>query len=110
MRERWIDNFYIQRDHILSALPYPVKVLVGYMIYRSHTSTLHGQGTGRFSAAEAKQFREEIWTTLDGMLAESRKKAARDDRSCFWALGADEPTECDTSLYGFICSGLLAKR
>jgi hypothetical protein len=109
-RERWIDNYYTQRDKALSALPYPVRVVVGLMIYRSHSQMLHGQGTGRFTAAEAKQLREEIWTTLDGMLAESRKKRAGNGKECFWCLAGEEPTECDTSLYGFICSALVAKR
>jgi hypothetical protein len=80
------------------------------MVYRSHTQTLHGQGTGRFTNDEAKQFREDIWTNLDGMLAESRAKRAENGRECFWCLGGEEPTECDTSVFGFIVSALVAKR
>jgi hypothetical protein len=114
MRERWIDNFYAHRDHILSALPQPVRVLVGLIIYRSICNTLHGQGTGRFTVEEATQFRRDIWTRLNGMLEESKKKAARDgggqeSTACFWALGGDEPTECDTTLFAFICSDMVAK-
>lgn len=115
MRERWIDNFYIQRDHVLTALSYPLRVVVGLLIYRTHCQTLHGQGTGRYSADEARRFREGIWTSLHGLLEESRKKALErcggaDDGSCFWCLGGDGPTECDTSVFGFVCSALIAKR
>jgi hypothetical protein len=110
MRERWIDNFYIQRDHVLVALPYPLRVLVGMMIYRGHQQTLHGQGTGRYTSEEVRALREEIWTTLEGLLEESRKKAlargGTDD--CFWCLGGNEPTDCDTTLFGFVCSALIA--
>ncbi|KAJ9656426.1 hypothetical protein H2201_008546 [Coniosporium apollinis] len=59
MRERWMDNFYIQRDHVLTALSYPLRVV----------------GTGRYSADEARRFREDIWTNLNGLLEESWKKA-----------------------------------
>ncbi|KAJ9647370.1 hypothetical protein H2199_002359 [Coniosporium tulheliwenetii] len=78
-------------------------------------NTLHGQGTGLYSADEARRFREDIWTNLDGLLEESWKKAQErcggtDNGSCFWCLGGDGPTECDTSVFGFVCSALIAKR
>lgn len=108
MRERWIDNFYVQREKVLEALPWLLRVLIGAMIYRGHVKTLHGQGTGRFSAEEARGFREEIWRRLNGMLAESRRKRA--GKECFWCLGREEPTDCDTTVFGFVCSALIAKR
>ncbi|KAF2097653.1 hypothetical protein NA57DRAFT_77905 [Rhizodiscina lignyota] len=115
MRERWMDmdNFYVQRDKALEAFSYPFRVLIGQLIYRSHTQTLHGQGTGRFTAEEARKFREEIWSTLNGLLEESRRKKAQlhdgnDDDSCFWCLGGERPTECDTTVFGFINSALVA--
>jgi hypothetical protein len=85
------------------------------MIYRGHVRTLHGQGTGRFSAEEARRFREEIWTGLNGLLEESRKLAvsrsgAAKAGSCFWCLGGEEPTECDTTVFGFINTALVAER
>lgn len=48
MRERWIDNYYVHRDISLWNKPLPIRVLMGILIYRSITVTLHGQGTGRF--------------------------------------------------------------
>ena len=115
MRERWMDNFYTQRDKILEGFSYPLRALIGYMIYRKHTSLLHGQGISRFSATEARSFREEIWLSLNDLLQESRKKAMqrggrKDDGSCFWCLGGDGPTECDTTVFGFINSALVATR
>ena len=109
MRERWIDNFYVQRDQVLEAAPLLVKWLVGGMIYRSHMKTLHGQGTGRFTAEEARMFREGIWKRLNGLLGESRKKKER-GRECFWCLGGDEPTACDATVFGFVSSALVATR
>jgi hypothetical protein len=108
MRERWIDNFYVQRDKILEALPWLLRVYVGGVIYRSHVKTLHGQGTGRFSNEEVKEFREEIWDRLNGMLGEGKR--TREGNGCFWCLGGEEPTGCDVTVFGFICSVLVATR
>lgn len=110
MRERWMDNFYVQRDQVLEAAPWLVRWLVGGIIYRSHVKTLHGQGTGRFSAEEAKRFREEIWVRLDGMLGESRAKGKTRGKECFWCLGGKGPTSCDATVFGFIISALVAER
>lgn len=105
------------RDHILWSLPYPMRVLVGLLIYRNTTNTLHGQGTGRHTAEEIAAFRAEIWETLAGLLAASRTKQAggstrstrskKADDEPFWALGGEEPTEADTVLFGFIVSVLI---
>jgi Glutathione S-transferase N-terminal domain len=110
MRERWIENFYVQRDQVLGDAPWLVRWLIGGMIYRSHVKTLHGQGTGRFSVQEARGFREEIWVRLNGMLAESRKKQSSRPNECFWCLGGDGPTSCDSTVFGFVSSALIADR
>ena len=115
MRERWMDNYYIHRDHVLWSIPYPLRIFIGYKIYRNLTTTLNGQGTGRFTDAELQAFSKELWTTINGLLAESKRKARErwtswDSEGCFWALGGPEPTECDTTLYGFINSALVAAR
>lgn len=93
------------RDHILSALPWAVRVLVGLLIYRSSTKTLHGQGTGRYTADEIASFRREIWETINGLLVSSEARAASDGP--FWALGGEQPTEMDAALFGFIVSVLI---
>lgn len=108
MRERWIDNFYVQREQVLEGKPWLVRWLVGGIIYRSHVQTLHGQGTGRFSAEEARGFREEIWGRLEGLLGDSRRR--RNGKGSFWCLGGEGPTECDVSVFGFVCSALVAER
>jgi hypothetical protein len=111
MRERWIDNFYVQRDQVLEDAPWLVRWLVGGMIYRSHVKTLHGQGTGRFSVAEARGFSREIWVSLNGMLGESRKKKrSSEGKECFWCLGGEGPTSCDAAVFGFVSSALIAER
>ncbi|KAF1983199.1 hypothetical protein K402DRAFT_396905 [Aulographum hederae CBS 113979] len=114
MRERWLDpvNFYAQRDHVLHAVPYPIRVVIGAKIYRSHISTLHDLGVGRYSDAEVVAFQEEVWMALEDMLAESLAKADEKgldgERRCFWCLGGTEPTECDTTVFGFVSSMLVA--
>lgn len=65
--ERWIQNYYTMRDHALWSIPYPVRVLVGMLVYRNITATLHGQGTGRFTADEIAAFRFEIWEGLNAL-------------------------------------------
>ena len=49
------------REHILQSLPYPARVLVGLLCYRKMVSTMHLQGTGRYSADEIAETRLEIW-------------------------------------------------
>jgi len=105
MWERWTLNYHAMRDHVLWSLPYPVRVLVGLLVYRNNAATLHGQGTGRYSADEIAAFRAEIWERVAALLV----KAKRDTPSegVFWALGGAEPTEADTTLFGFIVSVLI---
>ena len=104
-----MDNYYTMRDHVLWSIPYPLRVLVGILVHRKHTAMLDGQGVGKFSNEEVKEFKHEIWQTIDGLLQASKKKAldkgVRDGP--FWALGGDGPTEADTTLFGFIVSVLL---
>ncbi|KAI9684978.1 MAG: hypothetical protein M1820_010858 [Bogoriella megaspora] len=90
MRERWLDNPYIQRDHVLGSFSPLLRFLISSMIYRQHTKTLYGQGVGRFSADEARQFREEIWRTINNLLEQRRREAAvKEVKECFWCLGGD---------------------
>ncbi|KAL5357661.1 hypothetical protein BJX96DRAFT_144969 [Aspergillus floccosus] len=104
-RERWIENYYPMRDHVLSSLPYPVRVLVGLIIYRNTTQVLHGQGTGRHTRDEYSTFRLEIWESINDLLVASR--AARADDEPFWILAGPEPTEADCTVFGFIVSVML---
>ncbi|PRP88652.1 hypothetical protein PROFUN_02748 [Planoprotostelium fungivorum] len=107
-RERWIDNFYVQREKILASLPYPVRVVVGNIIYRRTVATLEGQGTGRYTDEELDSLRNELWSHLNGLLTESKEKSS-DGVEPFWALGGKDATEADASLYGFIVSGLIVE-
>lgn len=99
------------RDHVLHAMPYAVRVLVGILIYRKNVAMLHGQGTGRYTDDEVAGFRAEIWQRINEMLVASRSAAASasgsEERRPFWALGGEAPTEADATLFGFIVSVLL---
>ncbi|KAI3321333.1 hypothetical protein HD806DRAFT_503755 [Xylariaceae sp. AK1471] len=104
--ERWTQNYYTMRDHVLWPVPWPVRVFVGSMIYKSTVATLHGQGTGRLSADEIAMFRREVWESFADLLRESQAKAERKEEP-FWVLGGAEPTDADAALFGFASSALL---
>ncbi|KAL3471979.1 hypothetical protein BJX99DRAFT_236315 [Aspergillus californicus] len=115
-RERWTENYYTMRDHVLSSVPYPVRVIVGLLIHRGTVQTLHGQGTGRYTADEITLFRREVYEALNNLLVASRAKdnvnadtkgSTNGSKSPFWVLGGDEPSEADTTVYGFIISAFI---
>lgn len=95
------------RDHVLWPVPWPVRVVIGSLIYRNTVATLHGQGTGRFSGEEIALFRREIWESFADLALESQTKTRPAASEPFWVLGGPEPTEVDAALFGFIVSTLL---
>ena len=103
--ERWHQNYYTMRPGVLSALPYPIQLVVGLLAYRQNMQTLHGQGTTRFSPEEISSFRLEIWENISALLVASRSKSKGDDN--FWILGTKEPTEADATAFGFISSAFV---
>ncbi|RYO95292.1 hypothetical protein DL766_002278 [Monosporascus sp. MC13-8B] len=108
--ERWVRNYYSMRDHVLREAPYPVRVIVGLLIYRKTTAMLHGQGAGRFTPEEIAMFRLEIWEAFSDLLRASKEKMRKDsgeDRGPFWVLGGEDPTEADCVLFGFVVSVLI---
>ncbi|KAI1209548.1 uncharacterized protein F4807DRAFT_96858 [Annulohypoxylon truncatum] len=106
--ERWIQNYYTMRDNVLWPIPYPIRVVVGLMVYRKNNAMLHAQGTGRFTAEEINNFRREIWERVSALLAVSRSSSkSSGNEKPFWALGGEQPTEADTCLFGFIVSTLI---
>ncbi|KAK5659768.1 hypothetical protein OQA88_979 [Cercophora sp. LCS_1] len=112
-RERWIDNYYTMRAGALAALPYLAQLVVGPLAYHGVTRTLYGQGAGRFTDAEAREFKREVWDSLAAILTEVRNgdaavAARRDDpRAPFWVLGRAEPSEADATIYGFLAASLV---
>lgn len=97
------------RSGILSTLPYPLQILVGFLIHRKSSQTLYGQGTARYTAEERTAFKKQIWGNVNALLATSRSKQANFDQddSVFWVLGGDEPSEADATLFGFITGALV---
>ena len=82
-----------------------MRVLIGSLIYRSSVKTLHGQGTGRYTADEIRAFRREIWESVNGLLVSAEGGTVSDGP--FWLFGGDQPTEADATLFGFIVSVLI---
>ena len=98
------------RSKVLAALPYPMQILIGLLAYRGVTRTLHGQGTMRFSTEEISSFRKKIWENVNALLAESKRKAgAGAGNDVFWLWGGKGPSEADTTLFGFISTGLVCE-
>jgi len=111
MRECWVDNYYLQREQALWAVPFPIRVFVGNSVYKKVTTTLHGQGVGRYSSAEVESFRREIWGSFNDLLDEVRQDTgAAAKAGPFWVLGGSEPTEADVTLFSFVASILTASR
>ncbi|KAJ4371003.1 hypothetical protein N0V86_008697 [Didymella sp. IMI 355093] len=105
--ERWVKNYYVMRDHAMCKLPYPARIIAGTLAYRGIIQRLHEQGTGRFSDVEIAAFTEEIWESVSGLLEASMGKS-QDKKECFWILGAAEPSEADTTVFGFVVANLVS--
>ncbi|KAF2490774.1 putative glutathione S-transferase [Lophium mytilinum] len=105
--ERWTKNYYVMRDHILSAIPYPIRILVGLLVYRKVVQTLYGQGTGRYSADEIRTFRLEIWENVNALLVCSKSASPEGSRAAFWIFGGAGPSEADAVVFGFVVSVLV---
>ncbi|KAJ5177091.1 uncharacterized protein N7482_002968 [Penicillium canariense] len=103
--ERWVLNYYAMRSKILAALPWPIQVIVGNIVYNKNVRTMEGQGTLKFSTAEIASFRHEIWDTLNNYVKATAH--AEDQDGPFWILGGDGPTDADAVLFGFIASSLV---
>lgn len=106
VRERWVDNATTMRDYSMAKIPMPARIAAGEQAYRANVQKLHDQGTGRFTDDEIHGFREEIWESVNAFLEHSQRAAKPEE--CFWVLGGDNPTEADTTVYGFIVSTLIA--
>lgn len=107
MSERWLESYYVHRDKILASKPYPIRVLLGILIHQKIVQTVHLQGSGRFSTEHQKEFRHQIWKSLEDMLAERRKHA--EGRAPFWCLGGERATEADAVVFAFINSALVCQ-
>ena len=99
-----MQNYYTMRSWVLWSLPYPAQVLLGLIIWRTVQANLAGQGTGRFSVDEVRDFRREIWSSLEAMLVDLRNDSP--SGKPFWVLGGENPTEADMSLFGTIAAVL----
>ncbi|KAK2789708.1 hypothetical protein FQN53_001464 [Emmonsiellopsis sp. PD_33] len=110
MWERWTQNYYAMRDHVLSAIAYPIRVIIGQLVYWNTTAALHRQGTGRYTAEEIVLFRREIWEAINKYLTTSKNKMKGPDENQrpFWVLGMDQPTDADATVFGFIVSVLVS--
>lgn len=103
------------RDGALWAIPYPIRIVVGLLAYRGNMQTMHGQGTGRFSVDELAVLRREVWDHVNSLVVDARNVALQrragdgddDDDEPFWVFKGAEPTEADSTLFGFITGSLM---
>lgn len=117
IRERWIDNYYTMRDYALSAIPWPLRVFTGQLVYRKTETLLQAQGNLRLSEEEVSFVKNEIWQSIAEVLLAVRSssnpsrnaKGSKASSELFWFLGGNRPTEADATLFGFIVSALFCK-
>ena len=107
--ERWNENYYTMRSNIFGFMPYLLQVSIGLLAWRKQNAMLYGQGTGRFSTEEISGFRKAVWEDVDGLLTAVKQKSKPRSDEPFWILGGAEPSEADTTLFGFIVSALVCK-
>ncbi|CAJ2505675.1 Uu.00g130690.m01.CDS01 [Anthostomella pinea] len=107
-----------EKLYFYHSIPFwPMRYLIGLLIHRSTTATLHGQGTGRYSPDEIAALRREIWDGVGDLLVASRCRSRssggaakineKEEEEPFWVLGGAAPTEADACLFGFIVSVLI---
>ncbi|KAJ5747119.1 uncharacterized protein N7511_008815 [Penicillium nucicola] len=107
--EKWFENYYTMRDHVLGSIPYPMRVGVGLVVYRNMTQTLHGQGTLRFTNDEIATMRKDIWEEINALLVASKSASMNtEDSEPFWLLGGNAPTESDAACFGFVTAALTS--
>ena len=109
MYERWIvpENFYKIRDElILYTIPYPIRLVVGQLVYRSVMAALHGQGTGRHTVEELDAMREESVRVLNDFVVDlsNDTTGGNGKRKTGWIFNGENPTEADAALYGFLAA------
>lgn len=90
----------------MASMPYPIRVVVGVLAWRKVNAILPGQGTGRFSLEEIHSLRENIWQSVEHLLADAKAKVPK-DQPVFWLFGGKQPTEADTVVFGFIIGSLI---
>ena len=63
----------------------PFQLVVGLLIYRKVSRTLHGQDTGRFSAEEISLFRQRVWGNVNALslIREGRRQVLALVTRCF---------------------------
>ncbi|KAJ5312172.1 hypothetical protein PENANT_c011G08483 [Penicillium antarcticum] len=107
--EKWFENYYTMRDHVLGSIPFPLRVGVGLLVYRNMAQTLHGQGTLRFTGDEIASMRQDLWEEINSLLVSSKSSSKTTEHNqTFWLLGGDAPTEADAACFGFITAALVS--
>lgn len=106
VRERWWDHYYAMRDGVLGFLPWPLKAMIGLIAYRGISTTLYGQGTGRYTHEEVSWLKYEVWQSVNALLSEAKWEG---DKGPFWILGGKHPTEADATVFGFVASALVCE-
>ncbi|KAG9252988.1 glutathione S-transferase [Emericellopsis atlantica] len=105
-KEKWCDNYTTMRDGVLAAIPWPMRMIIGYIAQRGAVQMLYGQGTLRLQDDEITMLMAEIWDSVEALLQEA-KASRKGEKGPFWVLGGKEPTEADATLFGFVAGALV---
>ena len=102
-------NFYVERDHVLAPISWPLRVVVGMLAWRWNWFKLYAVGAGRLTGEERRLAVEEGWDAVAGLLRESWDRKGEKVGEPFWMLGGEGPTECDATVFGFVVCGLVCE-
>ena len=107
-REKWMDNYYLQRDGVLGWLPLPLRMFVGNRAWANNKAMLQSMGINQYSKEEAATMKRDIWESIASALEAVRSKSETKD--VFWILGAKQATVADCVVFGFIVSVFTCTR
>ncbi len=96
VQARWLDpgNFERGPASFFKAVPAPLRPLIKLMVRRQLRRTLHGQGIGRYSAAERTILADRAFASLSAILGSKPY------------LMGDSPCGADATVFGFIAGSL----
>ncbi|KAF8307747.1 hypothetical protein DL93DRAFT_2087729, partial [Clavulina sp. PMI_390] len=95
LSEGWIDHFKIARDKLfLRTLPYPIRMIVGYLFYRKMCLRRELAGLKNRPASEIDFLRNSGMDAIATWVGEGKKHI----------LGGETPTEADAIVFAYLAT------
>ncbi|PVF90812.1 hypothetical protein CPB86DRAFT_878824 [Serendipita vermifera] len=92
--ERWIDNWYLTRDTLLTDIPALIRPPLAYwLVYRNISTTFWGTGLSRLSFEERRRDTRAYVSALSEFVPQTG-----------YILGKSQPTRVDATVFGFLAA------